>query len=92
MMAAPSGRVTKPTPNVASAPNSRPNCDSAGKKRVADHHREKGKDQEIVELEPVADNDCNDAFEWERDLRRRGRAGQAGRRSVVRHTWRSGII
>ena len=30
-MAAPSGRVTKPTPNVASAPNSRPNCDSAGK-------------------------------------------------------------
>ena len=32
MMAAPSGRVTNPTPKVASAPRSRPISDSAGKK------------------------------------------------------------
>ncbi len=33
MMAAPSGRVTNPTPKVASAPSSRPISDSAGRRR-----------------------------------------------------------
>ena len=64
MTAAPSGRVTKPTPNVASAPSSRPISDSRGKERVADHHGEEGEDEEIVELEPVADDDGDDAFQW----------------------------
>ncbi len=32
MIAAPSGRVKKPTPKVASAPSSRPISDSPGKK------------------------------------------------------------
>ena len=67
----------KPTPNVASAPSSRPISDSPGKERLADHHGEKREDEKVVELEPIADDDRYYAFEgqgavgWTRALVRR---------------------
>ncbi len=54
------------------------NLGVAREERVADHHREEGEHQEVVELEKVADDNGDDRFHRQRS--RRDRGARRGRR------------
>ena len=75
MTAAPSGLREKADAERGQRAQQPSDLRFAGKERVADHHGEEREDQEIVELEPVADDDRHDPLERQRRISRPESAG-----------------